>query len=1245
MKRLLLCALLFCAFTASAQDYLKTFRNKTSKQIANVTHLQRRDTTFYHLRIGDYDRDLSAAIEARGLTPLDFAAIKAALDTSIFRQNRLYFPPGTYTVDSLGIYSPITLSGVGIKRIKTTDTSPYYGSVIKSTNSTGLRLLTAMESGVHLRDISFQGTKQNGHGVYFQRLPISGNISTTLGGYSLTRVNSFNHGGDGFHLVGADGVILNGVETNGNIGYGLSIVSPKYDGLTNSGNTAGGTTNLVMVGRHRANKMGGVRIGDQAAPLLLGVQAIADTTMGVWLDRGRSRAWLLGIDSELQVPANTANPRTIGLRVDNYNGFYMGQSFVGASHSYGSFVADAGTNTTTIVDAALVNYGVNDFLVGSEVNNTTRSSGKIKITDYVASTGTITLASAIAGQTTGDSYTLTKKVNIAVLVDSLQSGIFVNNNMAHSGDSDTTFAVSGYGYATFVNNINFDPIDNAKAIGGAEFKWLNYNLSGVDSLSGGDARITANTEIKVSASDSIVINTTSTDGVEVGSSGGGKVAIQPDGIADVTLFARKASDGSNKDLRIYYDANSGVGFTQSNIEIGGSNNTSNTLSVENPDDVQKWSFGVPVRFSGADSSERQFEIQNMSIGQRPAAPNSGFVKFYSRGDTAYVLDDNNVERSLYAGSALGDVVGPASSTDNAVVRFDGTTGKLVQNTSTTTLSDAGAFSFADGVTQIFNPNGTSSGLNVGSQAGDPSTPANGDVWYDATANELTARINGANVALGAGGGGGITVAQARQHTGWTSDATTSQDTLSRVYRLDKANIQFQVVDADNDSVLVIPQSLYPFNYKDATTQLAAYDSTGRFYSALGYDAVGAAALEFGSGDVPTITLTTDGTGNGEVVLPAQSVTGSEITNDSLTPTQVDEGQNFTWTANQRFNHSAYFNADADSFKVDLRTQLYPLDLEVGNARKWAVDSTGASTQAGSVTVVGSPGLLIGNGATSAGSIRISEDSDDGSNYTEITVPAMSANITYTLPPDDGDAGEQLQTNGSGVLTWEAAGSGSSSDMTTTFKIEEDWVSGAANTSGAMGKDWQRTIATSGTTTHQAGESGRPGIMRFFCANSAGSTAALHTDPSSILVNSTYVLTTSVRFSSLGTAGSNGAYYRVGFMDDVGATIPTDGAWIEFNVDSSATRWRAITGNGGTRTITTYTGSTVSTSTWYKLTITPNSGGTSIVFAVDGTTIATHTTNLPASGVGVAMVAAAVTASSTKYMEQDYVQVINTGLSR
>ena len=67
------------------------------------------------------------------------------------------------------------------------------------------------------------------------------------------------------------------------------------------------------------------------------------------------------------------------------------------------------------------------------------------------------------------------------------------------------------------------------------------------------------------------------------------------------------------------------------------------------------------------------------------------------------------------------------------------------------------------------------------------------------------------------------------------------------------------------------------------------------------------------------------------------------------------------------------------------------------------------------------GAYFKNGAVAAGFIRIYEDSDDGGNYTHIQTVAQGGNITLSLPPDDGDAGEQLQTNGSGVLTWEAAG--------------------------------------------------------------------------------------------------------------------------------------------------------------------------------------------------------------------------------
>lgn len=78
---------------------------------------------------------------------------------------------------------------------------------------------------------------------------------------------------------------------------------------------------------------------------------------------------------------------------------------------------------------------------------------------------------------------------------------------------------------------------------------------------------------------------------------------------------------------------------------------------------------------------------------------------------------------------------------------------LTNKTLDSGTSVTSAISWGDGVRQTFNPDATNAGINVGSVAGDPSSPSNGDLWYDSTANELTARINGSNVALGAGSSG------------------------------------------------------------------------------------------------------------------------------------------------------------------------------------------------------------------------------------------------------------------------------------------------------------------------------------------------------------------------------------------------------------------------------------------------------------------------------------------------------------
>jgi len=60
--------------------------------------------------------------------------------------------------------------------------------------------------------------------------------------------------------------------------------------------------------------------------------------------------------------------------------------------------------------------------------------------------------------------------------------------------------------------------------------------------------------------------------------------------------------------------------------------------------------------------------------------------------------------------------------------------------------------------------------------------------------------------------------------------------------------------------------------------------------------------------------------------------------------------------------------------------------------------------------------------TAGSSLGVLEFNGNTSGTITVQSAAAAGTWTLTLPPDDGDAGEQLQTNGSGVTTWEAAGS-------------------------------------------------------------------------------------------------------------------------------------------------------------------------------------------------------------------------------
>jgi len=69
------------------------------------------------------------------------------------------------------------------------------------------------------------------------------------------------------------------------------------------------------------------------------------------------------------------------------------------------------------------------------------------------------------------------------------------------------------------------------------------------------------------------------------------------------------------------------------------------------------------------------------------------------------------------------------------------------------------------------------------------------------------------------------------------------------------------------------------------------------------------------------------------------------------------------------------------------------------------------------------GILAGDSSTS-GALKLYEGSTNGSHSITVKAPAaVTANVTLTLPDGDGSANQALMTNGSGVLTWGGALSG------------------------------------------------------------------------------------------------------------------------------------------------------------------------------------------------------------------------------
>jgi len=210
------------------------------------------------------------------------------------------------------------------------------------------------------------------------------------------------------------------------------------------------------------------------------------------------------------------------------------------------------------------------------------------------------------------------------------------------------------------------------------------------------------------------------------------------GSALTALNASNISSGSLSDSRL----SANVQLANGTLALGGFGSITGTLAAARIADLSATYLTVAAAAAG---------YQPLDADLTAIAALSGTNNIYYRsGAGAWSSVTIGTGLAFSGGSLTTEINGATGTTDNVILRADGTGAKTVQGGGVLTLSDTGALGFPDGVSQVFNPNGTNSGLNVGAVAGDPSSPSNGDLWYDSTANELTARINGASVVLGVG---------------------------------------------------------------------------------------------------------------------------------------------------------------------------------------------------------------------------------------------------------------------------------------------------------------------------------------------------------------------------------------------------------------------------------------------------------------------------------------------------------------
>jgi hypothetical protein len=270
------------------------------------------------------------------------------------------------------------------------------------------------------------------------------------------------------------------------------------------------------------------------------------------------------------------------------------------------------------------------------------------------------------------------------------------------------------------------------------------------------------------------------------------------------LNAKQASDAQLTSLAaLSYSGNAGKvvavngGETDFELISVGGTGTVTSVAISGTDGIEVDS-GSPITTSG--TIQLGVNVATMKSTLNLSGTNSGdqnvFSTFAVSGQSNVVADSTSDTLTLVAGSNItittdastdsitinstasgsGDVVGPASATDNAIVRFDSTTGKLIQN-SGITIADGASGTLSGSNSGDVTLSGTPDYITISGQTItrgliDLTTDVTGDLPLSNLAQASAAsKILGRGSASGAGDFQEITLGSGLSMSGTTLSAS------------------------------------------------------------------------------------------------------------------------------------------------------------------------------------------------------------------------------------------------------------------------------------------------------------------------------------------------------------------------------------------------------------------------------------------------------------------------------------------